>query len=218
MNRSLFRFLLLTIVCAAPLSVSRGEDSPKPVKPADEGKLLFDGKTLTNWKLSKFRGQGKVDVVEGALRLSEGKALTGVTWDGPALPKVDYEVTWEARRVEGTDFFCAVTFPVQDSSCSLVLGGWNGNITGLSSLDGADASENETSKHLDYEKGRWYKLRLKVTKEKIQAWLDDKVLADVEYKDRRVGIRIEVTPCEPFGFSTYNTVGELRNIRHTVVK
>ena len=47
--------------------------------------------------------------------------MTGITYTNP-LPRTDYEVTLEAMRVEGSDFFCGLTFPVGSNSCSLVVG------------------------------------------------------------------------------------------------
>ena len=217
-NFKLFHGLFCGLLLAVGTVDVYAEDQPKSAAKPIEGKLLFDGKTLTNWKQCKFRGDGKVEVKEGALSIGTGGPMNGIVWDGAALPKVNYEVTWEARRVEGQDFFCALTFPVQDSPCTLVLGGWGGMMVGLSSLDGSDASENETSQQIAFEQNHWYKMRLRVTEEKIQAWLDEKALVDVDYQNRRVSIRIEVEPCRPFGISTYRTTGEIRELRLRDVK
>ena len=72
------------------------------------------------------------------------------------MPGLNYELNVVARRVEGSDFFCGLTFPYQDSHCTLILGGWGGALVGLSCLDGRDASENETTRLMPFEKGRWY--------------------------------------------------------------
>ena len=56
--------------------------------------------------------------------------MTGVTWTG-SFPRSDYEIRFEAARLAGNDFFATVTFPVQNSFCSLVTGGWGGDIVGL---------------------------------------------------------------------------------------
>src|SRR3954471_16574113 len=64
---------------------------------------LFDGKTLTNWRPSKFFGQGEVTSENGEIVLAAGKDLTGITWSGPALPTTNYELTLQARRLEGRD-------------------------------------------------------------------------------------------------------------------
>ena len=37
---------------------------------------------------------------------------------------MDYELRLEAKRVEGGDFFCGLTFPVGKEYCTLILGGW----------------------------------------------------------------------------------------------
>ena len=94
--------------------------------------------------------------------LGAGGPMTGVTWSGE-FPKTNYEIRWEAARIDGNDFFASLTFPVGDSYCTWVTGGWGGDIVGLSSLDGWDASDNETRSYFDFDKGRWYAFRLKVT-------------------------------------------------------
>ena len=115
-------------------------------KPADAGwQALFDGKTLGSWQPSKFGGDGGVRVDNGQIILETGKPFTGITWAGPELPTTNYEIALQAMRVEGRDFFAGVTFPVGDSSCSLILGGWGGTVIGLSSVNSEDASQNETS-------------------------------------------------------------------------
>ena len=80
-----------------------------------------------------------------------------------ALPTTSYEVALQAMRVEGSDFFAGITFPVGGSFCSLILGGWGGSVVGLSSINGLDASENETSQSRQSESGRWYYVRIRVT-------------------------------------------------------
>ena len=38
-------------------------------------------------------------------------------------------------------------------------------------------------------------------------------LAEVEYKDKKIGIRFEMESCRPLGVATYRTTGALRNFR-----
>ena len=121
---------------------------------------LFDGKTLANWQTTKFAGDGGVTVENGQIILGTGRPLTGITWAGAELPTTNYEIALQAMRVEGRDFFAGVTFPVADSFCSLILGGWGGTVIGLSSINGMDASENETSQSMEFESGRWYNIRI----------------------------------------------------------
>jgi hypothetical protein len=173
---------------------------------------LFDGQTLGLWKPTDFGGQGEVCVKDGAIYLGMGNYMTGVTWAGPVI-RMNYEITLDAMRVQGRDFFCGLTFPVADNSCSLILGGWGGNVCGLSSIDHFDASENETTRLITFETGRWYHVRLHVTPNRIQAWLDDESLVDVDTAGHKIGIRFEVELSQPLGIATYSTTGAIRNIR-----
>lgn len=174
---------------------------------------LFDGKTLTNWQPSKFSGAGTVKIDDGQIILPTGRALTGITWTGPAPPTTNYELALQAMRVEGNDFFAGVTFPVADSFCSLILGGWGGSVVGLSSINDVDASENETSQAMTFEPKRWYNIRIRVTPARIEAWLDDREIVNVELKNKRIDIRIEVEPSKPLGIASWRTTAALRDIR-----
>ena len=183
-------------------------------KPAKEIKL-FDGTSLKNWKvLDKidFDGHGEVAIKDGELVLAMGRPMTGVKWAGQELLRTNYEITFEARRIEGGDFFCGMTFPVEKAHCSLILGGWGGSLTGLSSLDGFDASENETTGSMVFKEGKWYKVRLRVTPEKIEIWVDDDQIVDVKIAGRKISLRWEMDPMPPLGFATYATKGGLKNI------
>jgi hypothetical protein len=211
--------VLVAAVCSAAWGQEPAENpQPASKKPAGEpAKVirLFDGKALKGWKVLNeidFVDHGEVKVQDGEIILGVGTPMTGIQWSGQALPTVDYEVTLEARRRKGMDFFCGMTFPVKKSHCSLVLGGWGGSLTGLSSLDGFDASENETTGVQDFKEGQWYKIRLKVTDKKIEAWIDDEQIVDCDITDRKVGMRWEMELMPPFGFATYMTEGGLRKI------
>ena len=172
---------------------------------------LFDGKTLDGWTATNFGGEGKVEIDAGRIVLGFGSDLTGITWKGP-MPRFDYEVKLEARREEGNDFFCGLTFPVNDSYCSLILGGWGGTVVGLSSIDGLDASENETSRLMNFDLNRWYAVSLKVTQQKIEAWIDGAKIIDQELAGRKISIRPEVELSRPFGMASWRTRGVLRKM------
>ncbi len=174
---------------------------------------LFDGQTLTGWKITDFGGRGKVSVKDGQLILDTGNDLTGVNFAGE-LPKMDYEISLEAMRLAGGDFFCGLTFPVGDAHVTLVVGGWGGSVVGISSINGDDASENESTKFMRFESNRWYRLRVRVTKGQLQTWLDDEQMADVKTEDKRLSMRAgEIELSEPFGIATFRTKAALRKIQ-----
>lgn len=178
----------------------------------DGWKSLFNGKDLDGWKVTNFGGEGEVFVEDGAVVISQGSDLSGIHTD-QKLPTSDYEVQFEAQRAAGNDFFAGLTFPVKDSHCSLIVGGWGGGICGLSSLSGMDASENETTSYRDFEKGKWYRIRLVVTDDHISAWIDDKQIVDVDTTGQRISTRFEVDRSKPFGFATWQTTAKLRHVR-----
>jgi hypothetical protein len=182
------------------------------------GTPLFDGKSLKGWKVTDFAGHGEVTVdpkFKGgpAIIFESGAALTGITWTNPP-PKGEYEVTLDAMKLEGSDFFCGLTFPTPTGNCSFIVGGWGGGVVGISSLDSMDASENETTKFRAFEKDRWYQIRVRVTKAKIEAWIDQEKMVDVVTTDRKVSVRAgEIELAEPFGISAYQVRAALRDIR-----
>jgi hypothetical protein len=179
--------------------------------------VLFDGKSLAGWKKTEFGGHVDPRVEDGKLILPAGEPMTGVTWTGEP-PTIDYEIELEAMRVDGGDFFCGLTFPVRDASASLILGGWGGGVCGVSSFDGQDASENETTTYHQFQSGKWYHIRLRVTEEKIEAWLDAVKIVDAETKGRRIDVRADIALAKPLGVSTWRTTGALRDIRWRAVE
>jgi Domain of Unknown Function (DUF1080) len=180
-----------------------------PQEPA--WKSMFDGQSLKGWKETPFTRKGEVKVQDGCIVIGKGY-MTGVTYTD-TLPKTNYEVRMEAQRVDGHDFFAGITFPVNDSFITWINGGWGGSMVGLSSLDGNDASENETSTSRDFQTGRWYGLWLAVTPGRIRTWIDEQPVIDVQIANREVGLRPgETDLSKPFGIATYNTTSKIRKI------
>jgi hypothetical protein len=165
---------------------------------------------LTGWAPTDFAGKGAVTVSNGQINLGSGY-MTGVTCTSD-IPRMNYELSLEAKRVDGSDFFCGLTFPVGTNFLTLIVGGWGGGVVGISSVDGEDASQNETTKYLNFTNDRWYHVRLRVTPKRVLAWIDNEELVNLEIEDRRLSIRFEVEPSAPLGVATWNTAAALREI------
>lgn len=177
-------------------------------------KSMFDGSSLNGWKETPFTGRGKAEVLDGELALRRGGPLTGITWTGE-FPTDDYEVRVQAMRAAGSDFFAAITFPVGKSFCSWINGGWGGTVVGLSSIDGMDASENETAMRRDFENNRWYALWLRVTQGWIEAWIDAHKIIEVDLRGKTVGLRPgEIELSIPFGIASYATTARIKQIEY----
>jgi hypothetical protein len=173
---------------------------------------LFDGKTLAGWKVSEFGGHGEPAVEDGKIILPSGEGLTGIVYTRD-VPRTNYEVMIEAQRVSGSDFFCGLTFPVRDSFASLIIGGWGGGVVGISSLDGEDASRNETTTYRQFQAGKWYTIRLKVTDESLAAWVDDDPVIEVTTTGKRISVRDDISQSKPFGLASWQTTAAIKSVR-----
>ena len=187
-----------------------------PGPPDAEGWMnLFDGKSLAGWKMSDFVKPGTVTAKGGEIVLVKSKEgdLTGITWAGGEIPTSSYEVEVKAKRTDGGDFFCALTFPIGKSFASFVVGGWGGSLVGISSLDGYDASENTTTKTMTFETGTWYTIRVRVTDDRLQAFIDDEQMVDVETKEHKFSVRWEVEASQPLGLAAWCTSANWKDLR-----
>lgn len=186
--------------------------APAPFE-ADGWQPLFDGKSLTGWRQTEFAGRAEVECRDGLIVLNMGDPFTGINWTND-FPKKNYEIALDAMRVAGSDFFCGLTVPVGDAFCSLIVGGWGGSLVGISSLNGMDASENETTKFVGFESKRWYRIRLRVVQDRIQAWIDQEKLIDIDTTDKRISLRPgDIELSKPFGLASWQTAAALRQIQ-----
>lgn len=207
--RLVLRLVLVTIVACGMVSAQ---------SKSDEWKSMFDGKTLQGWRETAYTERGEVRVEKGAIVLGRGAPLTGINWTG-SFPRTNYELRFEGARLQGNDFFAGLTFPVGSSFCTWVTGGWGGDIVGISSIDGWDASDNETRSYFNFEEGHWYALRLRVTDDRIMAWIDDKPVVDVNIEGRSLSLYFGETKLSaPLGFASYRTTGGLRRIEYRLLR
>ena len=204
------RIPILSFACT--LIFSLGLQLSTAAEPTD-WQPLFDGKTLKGWTPVDFAGHGEVEIVDGAVQVNMGAALSGIAYTN-ATPKVDYEVALQARKISGGDFFCGLTVPVGETHCTLIVGGWGGGVLGISSIDGQDASQNETMSTLYFETGKWFDIRFQIKADRLKVWVDNEELIDVDITDRKIEMRAgEIEIAKPFSLSTYVTTAQFKNIR-----
>ena len=179
---------------------------PEPIQ-------LFDGKSLAGWEKIQFGGEGDIEVVDGEIRMESGDPLTGIALnDEVEIPRTSYEISLQAKKRDGNDFFCALTFPVGETHCSMIVGGWAGSLVGLSNLDGRDASDNGTRVIRKFETDQWYTIRVRVTSERITCWIDDEQFVDESIVGREVSIRNDVITTTPIGICTFQTSNAIREV------
>lgn len=211
-NHSAMKLLCSFLAFVCLTSVSR----------ADEPLSLFDGKKLGDWEKVDIGGGGEVEVEDGQLIINSGDSVSGCVYKkAKDLPMQNYEINLDAMRVSGSDFFCGLTFPVGkiDTCVTLVVGGWGGGLTGISSIDGMDASENNTGSAQRYEDNKWYHIKVRVTPKDIVVTIDDKEVINTEIEGHKLGLR--PGPIESFpGFSltTYQTTAAIKNIKVAKIK
>ena len=175
---------------------------------------LFDGKSLGKWKIADkhfFEDHGEVHVKDGAIHLGKGKPATGIRRTDK-FPRSNYEIILRAQRTSGDDFFCGLTVPIGNSYVTLIVGGWGGGLIGLSNMDGESAADNITTDHFDFENGKWYQIRLRVSDDRIQAWIDKEQVVDQERAGHTFSIWWEQEPVRPLGIATWDTASVIREI------
>lgn len=215
--RRRFSFLILAsavslVSCEPELRKFKEEAEPKE----EAVGVKWNSTNPEDWKEIQFGGEGSTQWNDGVLHLDAGVELTGTRYGGDEIPAMPYELELEARKVAGSDFFCGLTFPVssKDQCLTFVIGGWGGGTTGISSVDGMDASENETTTYANYEEGRWYRIRVRVEEEQLSAFIDDQQVVDLATKGRKLALRPGVIEyCAPLGVAAWQTESELRNLR-----
>ncbi len=207
------------------------EEQAKP-ETAKDWKPLFDGKTLDGWTVPPVGGEGAVEVENGRISLGMGAGITGICYKKD-FPKTNYEIRYEALRNMGHDFFGSVTFPVGKAHCTFVNGGWGGGTIGLSSIDGFDASDNQTSGYYYFAAKTWYEFRVRVTDGKIVVWIKklesegkekkestrkepnpDEPVVNFVIDDHKISLRNETDDFKPIGFATWITEGLIRKIEY----
>jgi|GEM_PF-633372 len=236
MIKCYFSGLLLSVI---PMLSACGETpeagKPTPAKAENKGWTVSD---WSEWKQQDTGPEAKVKVVPsvdeskpvagreplsgeakkaGVLLLGRGEPFAIVKYEGKQPLLVDqYEISWEAMRMEGNDFFASLTFPVgaPEKCATFVTGGWGGWTTGVSSIQHQFANENETTGSMAFEPGRWYAFSLQVNTECLRATIDGKEQFKVSLKGKTIDMHpSEIRKSMPLGFASYSTQGAIRNVR-----
>ena len=200
-------------------SCSSNKGSDKNTSKEESIIKLFDGKSLGIWKELQF-GEEKntnVRIENGKIIFDRGDPLTGMVINDSNFepPNDEYEITLKARKIDGRDFFCALTFPVpeKNSCCTFVAGAWGGQVTGLSNIDYLDANKNITRSTLNYDHDRLYTIRVEVTHGRIRCWIDKKLVVNCIIADKHISMRPgPIEKCQPFGLASYETKVEFESI------
>lgn len=207
---------------AAGRARTRRQTLVAPVKAAEVAggwTTLFDGTSLDGWARTDFGGGGDIHLMKSfrggpaAVVVDAGESLSGLNWTRE-VPKTNYEIAVEAMKIDGSDFMCGLTFPVADSYATLILGGWGGTLVGISCIEYQDASENATTKFMPFPKDHWFDIHMRVTPNKLEAWLDGKQIVDQVITGKAISLRRgEIDKSVPLGLATYQTSSAFRSVR-----
>ena len=220
--------LLLLAACCAPSDAGEGleeatapgvipgsaqaDETPAESERGAAWRELYDGSDLSSWELGVYGESDEYEVLEDGVVIPQTAALAGMTFRG-GLPTVPYRLSVEATRLYGADFFLGVTFPVADDHLTLVLGGWGGMVSGLSSLDGIDASRNATRTLRHFPNGRRHEIAIEVTESAVRVRVDGEAFLSTSLEGREVGLRVDVEPSAPLGIATYATSTQLHRVQ-----
>ena len=206
--RILSVLMALFIVCCRPHA-----PTPNPTLWS-----LTDPSQYSAWQQAGIPDEGMISIKEDELTLPTGQPMTGAkfaNWNTVGMPDTNYTISYEAMRVEGRDIFGMCTFPVgsHQSHATFVIGGWGGTVTGISSIEFLDASENQTRAEQPFENNRWYRIRIEVRPDDLRAWVNDRPVVNASIKGKKVTLRHgDIDRCAPFGFATWNTTAKVRRV------
>jgi hypothetical protein len=204
------------LLAITPQEKGQAKTAAQSTEPESSGwRPLLPSEGLEGWEITDFYGHGKVTWDGRLLVFEEGKPLTGITYDKKDVkfPTNNFEIELEAKRIRGNDFLCGLTFPVGKGFCSFIAGGWGGGLVGLSSIDGADASENATTTYHDFKNDQWYRFKVAVDDDFVRCWIDGEEVVSQERENHQFTTRIEVYASQPLGLCVFNSRVEIRNFR-----
>jgi hypothetical protein len=66
---------------------------------------------------------------------------------------------------------------------------------------------------LNFTNKKWFHIRVRVEPQKIQAWIDEQSVVNLDTTGKRIGIRLEMESSTPLGIATWNTAAAWKNIQ-----
>lgn len=186
----------------------------QPITWTGPARSLLPAKGKGNWETIDFGSNGENFVTDGVMTIESGEMLSGMRLVDDDLPAKNYEITLETKRTDGIDFFCGLTFPVNQDHCCLIVAGWSGAVVGLSCIDDYDAGSksNPTRQLIGFEDDQWYRIRLRVLENRIVAWIDDQCIIDQDIQGKKISLRGDTVSCRPLGLCTFQTTSLTRKM------
>ncbi|NQT85650.1 protein kinase [bacterium] len=198
-----------------------GADAPKAKpKPAADWRVLVGQGRANGWERVKgglFRqppsatangGLGQVIVFSQV----DGAAGYKHTWD---VPRTNYELSFTSMRLRGNNIGPGVIFPVGKSVCLWAIGNGGGGC-GLDQVDGHDDldEDNPTRVMRPTELKRSYRYHLRVSQDKVQAWINQTRVVDIPRAGHTFSLRDGYRPGAPLAFVGAGKTGAVvKNIR-----
>lgn len=89
---------------------------------------------------------------------------------------------------------------------------------GLSSINGNDASENQTAKFMSFKNKQWYAFRVQVNATHVSAWIDDEEVFKVDREGTKFSLRAEVLKSRPLGYCAFQSKIEAKEWSYRVLR
>jgi alpha-L-arabinofuranosidase len=169
---------------------------------APDGRTLLTADLANDTRGWKFTG-GKWDLQDKAIKPSAADSESWAITGDPAW--TDYTIKLRARKIGGNEGFLVLWHAANGTNYHWWnIGGWGNTVARCEAA--VDGSRNPYGPSADFkvETGRWYDLRLEVSKNHVRGFIDDKLVTDATEEPRAV-------PSGVFAAATYATAS------HTVI-
>jgi hypothetical protein len=100
----------------------------------------------------------------------------------------NYELEFAVRRIKGIHTFCGISFPVKSihQQVQLHLGGWGGDINGISWIDNKPANDNITTIQKKFDSEVWYDIKIKITPLNLEISINNQNIIKLNYTEHKL--------------------------------